>query len=334
MKIEILINEANQRLDRFLRKYFKKQPEVKLSDIYSRIRTGTIRVNGKKATENQKLILWDEVLLGENAKWGKTPRATLENKKVKKKNIDKKAIQKQIVFEDSHWIFWNKPYDMVVHPGNFHTNDITLNDYLEGYFSAQDYGKNSTFKPAFGFRLDKDTSGLIVAAKDYQALQLLNEMIRERKTDKWYLAVVAWKAPKKLVMNEPLFKWMSAKLGRAQVFVNKEKGVDAKTELQLISTKTDPILGPISLIKVKLYTGRMHQIRVHCAHHGLPIVGDILYGDAAINRLAYKNYKTNRQLLHSFWYGFTDPFSHKKLFVQTEFPTDFTPYFPDKSITL
>lgn len=130
---EIHVNEANQRFDRFLRKYFKSEPEVTLADIYSRIRKGAIKVNGKKKKENDKLVLGDRIEFSEEKLTLKQPFMAHAEKIVKKHNISIEDIKKQIVYEDDHRIFWNKPYGIVIHPGNFHLNDITLNDYLETY---------------------------------------------------------------------------------------------------------------------------------------------------------------------------------------------------------
>lgn len=166
---EIQVNEANQRFDRFLRKYFKSESEVTLADIYSWIRKGAIKVNGKKKEENYKLVLGDIVEFTEDKLTLKQPFMAHAEKQLKKHNISIEDIKKQIVYEDEHWVFWNKPYGIVIHPGNFHLNDITLNDYLEAYvhWSWKKEGKDpqkmgATFTPSFGFRLDKDTSGLIV----------------------------------------------------------------------------------------------------------------------------------------------------------------------------
>lgn len=170
-------------------------------------------MNGKKKEENYKLVLGDMVEFAEEKLTLKQPFVAHAEKKLKKNNISIDDIKKQIVYEDDHRIFRDKPAGIVIHPGNFHLNDITLNDYLEAYvnWSRKNEGKDpanmgETFKPSFGFRLDKDTSGLIVGAKDYEALQYLNEIIRDRKVTKKYLAVVQGKAPAKGVIDKPLFK--------------------------------------------------------------------------------------------------------------------------------
>lgn len=337
---EIHVNEANQRFDRFLRKYFKAESEVTLADIYSWIRKWAIKVNGKKKPENYKLVLGDMIEFSEEKLTLKQPFIAHSEKLVKKHNISIEDIKKQIVFEDAHWIFWNKPYGIVIHPGNFHLNDITLNDYLETYVNRvwKNEGKTGsngdTFKPSFGFRLDKDTSGLIVGAKDYEALQYLNEIIRDRKVTKKYITIVKGKAPQHLMINKPLFKWFNPEYQRAQTYVDEAQGLEARTEFECLATYNNKEIGDISLLLVTIHTGRMHQIRVHLASENLPVLGDIMYGDEKLNDTAYRALKVSRQLLHSYGYGFYDCFSKKNIYIQTEIPEDIKRLFPDiKTIT-
>jgi 23S rRNA pseudouridine955/2504/2580 synthase len=94
----------------------------------------------------------------------------------------------------------------VVHPGNKHLNDLTLHDFLDVYTEKVLKIRSDTFKPSFAFRLDKDTSGIIIAGKNYEALKYLNDLIRQRKTDKTYLAIVKGKAPKHEIIDFPLFR--------------------------------------------------------------------------------------------------------------------------------
>lgn len=329
MEIEIKVNEANQRFDRFLRKWFKNTPEVKLWDIYSRLRKWAITVNGKKKDQAYKLIMWDIVEFSNNDV-KKDPTISNRDKKSKKNNISIEKIKEQILYEDKNRIFWNKPYDIVIHPGNFHTNDLTLNDYLEAYFSYWNKNNSETFKPSFWFRLDKDTSWVIVWAKNYDSLQYINEIIRDRKTEKHYIAIVKWSFPNSLTMAEPLFKWYNAKFWRAQTFVNQEKWLESKTQAFLVSTFSDPVIWKVSLLKIKLFTGRMHQIRVHLSHHGFPILGDIMYWDDWANTYIAKKYKISRQLLHSYSYGFIDKETGKKITVKAPIPNDFQKLFPNQ----
>lgn len=208
-----------------------------------------------------------------------------------------------IIVETDQRIVRNKPADIVTHPGNKHTDDLTMHDYQLAYLDQTEQLTDSpTFTPSFCFRLDKDTSGIIISAKTYESLQLLNKLIRDREVDKSYLAVVAGQTPAHSSIDTPLFKGYNTKTGRAETFINHTKGRSAYTELTTLSTREDPHLGTISLVQVTIHTGRMHQIRVHLASIGFPIIGDLTYGHPPLNRLANKHYQINRQLLHSHSY--------------------------------
>lgn len=347
MKFTITENEADQRFDRFLRKYFKAQKEIKLTDIFLRIRKWAIKVNGKKRAEKWRLqrddiITWDDTILTE-----KSAKNFKKNKAKKLKDYPLEKIQEILIHEDEHRLVFNKPADIVMHWWTWHTNDVCLNDMLKIYIKATSYKlqveslKNkqdnlkpqisslkSPFSPSFCFRLDRDTSGIIIAAKTYPALQYLNEQIRERKTTKQYLAIVNGIFPKEKTIDTPLFKWFDKKTGRAKVFVNHEQGQSAKTTAHLLKHIEHPKLGDISLLKVKIYTGRMHQIRVHLASIWYSIIWDIMYGIPAINRIASKQAHINRQLLHSWKYWFFDIFMHKQVSFETEMPDIFFDLFP------
>lgn len=320
---DIIIDEswAHQRFDRFLRKYFKGQNEVSLNDIFSRIRKGSIRLNGKKAKENVSLQEQDHISfhIADN-----DLHKIIKSKEDKKKTISEKDIQKLILYEDDQWIWRKKPAHMVVHPGSKHEKDISLHDILQIYTSSY---HTSTFSPSFCYRLDKTTSWVMIAAKTYPALQLLNQLIRDRKVNKQYLAIVEGKTPAQGDINDPLFIWFNKKTWRGQTFINKEKWVDAHTSFITKQQKKDKYLGDISLLEVILHTWRMHQIRAHLAHYWYPILGDIDYGKNATTRLLHKNYKINRQLLHAHHYSFFDSIQNKTISITSPIPEDFLMLF-------
>lgn len=192
MNVHITANESNQRLDRFLRKYFKPYPEIKLNDIYTWLRHGDIKLNGKKAKESVRLQEGDMLTRPDTIAQQQGLPTVTATKPQKVKSYALANIKQYIVYEDDYRIRRNKPADMVTHPGNKHTTDVSLHDLMQSYLQQTKQKPSSqTFNPSFCYRLDKDTSGLIISAKQYEALQLLNELIRLRKTRKTYLAVVA-----------------------------------------------------------------------------------------------------------------------------------------------
>lgn len=267
------------------------------------IRKGVIKVNSKKSGEWYKLNIGDEVEIPDEilGKQDKSALLSIKEKKIKKLTRDE--IQSFILFENENWIVFDKPAGIVVHEGNNHWKDLSMNDYLETYLSDL---KTGTFKPSFGYRLDKDTSWVLIGAENYEALQYLNRIIRDREIEKYYLAIVVGNSPKKMMIEKKLEKIVDQKFGRAKVVVNWKTGQEAKSEVETIKTIYDKELGQVSLVKVKLWTGRMHQIRVHMASEGFPVVGDLLYGNPAVNRKLEKVYGIKRQLLHCWKYGFVD----------------------------
>jgi len=129
------------------------------------------------------------------------------SKKQKVASHSLEKIKSLLIFEDDNRLVWNKPAGLVVHPGDKHTGDISLHDMMLSYLQQTSQRTAShTFKPAFCFRIDKDTSGLIISAKTYEALQWLNEQIRDRKVTKYYRAIVEGVFPKEKTMDAPLFK--------------------------------------------------------------------------------------------------------------------------------
>lgn len=308
MKITIGPDEADQRYDRYLRKLFKKYREIWLGDIFSWIRTGVITVNGRKRKQDYRIKRWDVIEVSNIKEIESTTHqvfSTALGRQTSKPQMDISKLKKLIVYEDGNWIFWNKPAGVVIHPSTHHYKDACMNDYLEQYLGFEDDGNSETFKPSFCYRLDKDTSGVLIAAKTYEALKHLNEMIRTRDEgiEKYYLAVVVGK-PTDQTIDAPLFKWFSERMWKGQTFVNHQKGVKAVSITQTLQTIDHKDLGEISLVKVQILTGRMHQIRVHMAHIGHPVLWDIMYGSKSHNELLAKKFGITRQLLHSYQYGF------------------------------
>lgn len=331
MRIIIDSNASEQRLDRFLRKYRKSNGDITLRDIYSRIRKWSIKVNERKSKEDVRIKTGDIITRDDSIAVDHEVGVLVQAKSHKIRSFPIAKIRGMIIHEDSDYIWRNKPSDLVMHPWNKHTNDLTLHDIMMSYLNQTwQNNANETFTPSFCFRLDQDTSGLVISAKHFGALQHLNELIRTRQVGKTYLAVVAGQAPNYLKIDSPLFKWFDKNGGRAKTFINYEKWVESLTEFHTLQSYKDPVIGMVSLIQVTLHTGRMHQIRAHCASVGYPVVGDLEYGNEATNRKARKSH-ISRQLLHSYQYTFL--WLNKKICSQTaEIPYDFKKLFSDIEI--
>lgn len=314
-------NIANQRFDRYLRKHFKQYPDIKLSDIYSRIRKWTILINNKRVKEDYRLLLWDEIKFNNIDKWEKKPKVLISPKEKKIKELNFDAIKKFIIYEDHNRLVFDKPAWMVVHPWNKY-NELCMNDYIEKYCKLIWLEEiDETFKPSFGYRLDKDTSGVLIWAKNFKALQYLNEVIRNREINKEYMTIVSWEMPKTLMVEKNLEKVFDKKFGSSHMKIS-ENGLYSKSEFWNEKTIKNSILWSISLVRVKLYTGRMHQIRIHLASEWFGIIGDITYWNPVLNRKTYKQLKINRQMLHCSKYSFKN-LDGKKISFESKLPDDF-----------
>ena len=309
MRYTIWPNEADQRFDRFVRKVMKKYPEVTLKDIYLWIRRWNIKVNDRRVDENYRLRKGDIVSLHHMEALTNMLHQPLDftiTKLDKTTTFPIEQLRPMIIHEDDHWIVWNKPPHILIHPGHKHHTDLTMNDYLVRRLKYHDnYGESDTFKPSFCYRLDKDTSGILIGAKTYDALKHLNNLIQTRQDiEKSYLVIVAGHITTTTRIDTPLFKWFDATRGVAKTFVNEEKWLESLTIVHPLHHRVDPVLGPLTLLQAHIYTGRMHQIRVHLASIGHVVIGDELYGEGALNYHLYHHYQINRQLLHSRNYRF------------------------------
>lgn len=200
-QIVIDASNAGQRLDRFLRKFFKSDSSITLGDIYAGIRKGEIKVNGKKTKEEYRTQEGDVLLIRKLE--NKSPRAS------KNETLDMEEFKKWILYEDDNRLIVDKPYDMVMHTTN--PKDIAIQDYIDIY--CKDLF-TPTFTPSFGYRLDKDTTGVLVAAKTMPALQYINKIIRDREISKFYYAIVVGKFPPHLLIDKPLEKSYNEKFKR------------------------------------------------------------------------------------------------------------------------
>lgn len=294
MKIDIGNNESGQRLDKFLRKWLK---DVPLSAIYKSIRKGDIKVNGKKKKEKYFLELGDVV----------EARYIVSNvKKREFKGVETGALK--VVYEDSNMLLLEKWPGILVHSDN-KKKESTLTDYALSYlYDKGEYlpGESLTFKPSPCNRLDRNTSGIVVYGKNYEALKVLNQMIRERDIDKYYIAVVRGRL----------------KDGRYTAYIckNREENVSnvvdepgKNTKEICMETKTLKSCGTYSMIEINLLTGRSHQLRAHLAHLGNSIIGDPKYGDGNVNSIFFNKYGLEYQYLYAYKFYFkncTNNFSY------------------------
>lgn len=288
---EIVINEneAGQRLDKFLGKLLKEAPA---SFYYKMLRKKNIVLNGKKATGNEKLTAGDSIKLFLSDE-------TFEKFAGKRQTNDLAAsvpnIALEIVYEDHDFLAINKPAGMLSQKAK--KEDISANEYILQYLlESGTITRESlhTFKPSVCNRLDRNTSGILVAGKTLNGLQQMSKAFRERSMEKYYLAIVAGHISKPRRIEGFLKKDEK----NNQVTILSEPSNDAKP----IITEYRPLklVGQVTLLEVHLITGRSHQIRAHLASIGHPVIGDTKYGNPRLNREFLKNAGVTHQLLHAY----------------------------------
>ncbi|MBE6891195.1 MAG: RluA family pseudouridine synthase [Ruminococcaceae bacterium] len=207
-----------------------------------------------------------------------------------------------IIYEDEDFLAVNKPPYLPVHPSKGHPYDSLANIVV--YYYKQ---KNENFTFRCVNRLDKDTSGVTLIAKNAYAHELMRRLNVENKTDKTYYAIVHGKPEKENgLIDLPIYRPEEATIKR----IVDERGKQAKTLYETVKTNNK-----LSLIKIKLLTGRTHQIRVHFSHIGHPLAGDFLYGDENDGVIA-------RQALHCGELSFIHPINEKQLILTAELPED------------
>ena len=280
-------NDANMRVDKFI---LKAAPSLPSNLIQKYIRLKRIKVNSARTTSATRLSLGDVVTMYINDEFFEVSRATKAKPKLS-------ASFPDILYEDENIILANKPAGVPVHEDN--SGEETLIAQILSYLSAtQKWNpeEEASFIPALCNRIDRNTSGIVIAAKNAEALKIMNDKIKNREISKYYLCAVLGKpTPPSGVIKNFIFK--DSKENR--VYVHKSSCPGAKTAITKYSTlKTKE---NISLVECELITGRTHQIRAHMAHIGHPLIGDGKYGKNTEN----KKYGMKHQALCSYKLVFT-----------------------------
>jgi 23S rRNA pseudouridine1911/1915/1917 synthase len=260
------------------------------------IENGFVLVNGAIVKKKEKPKAGDEIEIC----FQLTPEISLQPEN----------IPLDIIFEDDHLIAINKPVGMVTHPAPGHPTKTFVNGLL---YHCQTLPHAETLRPGIVHRLDKDTSGILIAAKTMQAHQRLVEMFSLRQLKKTYLAICVG-TPGDVTMNAPIKRHATKR---------KEMTVDLSGKPATTICKQLAFDGTISLVEVNLVTGRTHQIRVHFKHHNTPILGDPVYGLASWN----KKYDLSHQLLHASQLELIHPMTGQKLNLSTPVPERFKKLF-------
>lgn len=283
-------NDAGQRLDRFVAKAVPLLPDSLLQKY---IRLKRIKVNGKPAKRDLRLAVGDVLTLYINDEFFEAPREDNAWLKIAKPRLS-------ILYEDENILLADKKPGVLCHSaGKWDYNTLIAN--IQAYLAQKGEWhpkEEHSFTPALCNRIDRNTGGIVIAAKNAETLRILNEKIRDREIEKYYLcAVCGHPKPDKGRLENELFK----DAVKNQVFVKSkpEPGSrSAVTEYQVLMFRNG-----LSLVECRLLTGRTHQIRVQMAHAGWPLLGDGKYGREAVNR----RYHEEGQALYSWRLCFDFP---------------------------
>lgn len=289
-EITIKKNDAGQRLDRFVGKAVPLLPESLLQKY---IRLKRIKLNGKGAKRDTRLNEGDVLQLYINDEFFEKPREENSYLKVGTPKLN-------IVYEDENILLVDKKPGVLCHSaGQWDYNTLIAN--IQAYMAQKGEWKpkeENSFAPALCNRIDRNTGGIVIAAKNAESLRILNDKIKDREIEKYYLCAVQGK-PKPA--NGRLENYLFKDASKNQVFIKNRPEPGAKTavtEYKLISSK-----GALSLVECHLLTGRTHQIRAQMAHAGWPLLGDGKYGREKFN----KSFDEKGQALYSYKLEFAFP---------------------------
>jgi len=308
-----LIVEKGQdllRIDKYLMTRIEHATRTKLQ---ASIDAGNLRVNNLNVKSNYRVKPFDEITL-------------LLAFPPRDKEIAGEDIPIEIVYEDDEVVVVNKPAGMVVHPG-FGNYSGTLINAMMFHFQHLPLFNEKSPRPGLVHRLDKDTSGILLLAKNEVALAKLAKQFFDRTTDRKYVALVWGDLPDDTGRIEGYIGRHTKDRMQFDCFDTEEKGKYAATNYTVIER-----FRYVTLVECKLETGRTHQIRVHFKHIGHPLFNDHLYGGDKVLRgttfAKYKQFVSNcfellpRQALHAKQLGFVHPTTNEKLFFDSELPPD------------
>lgn len=284
---EIIIdkNESDQRLDRFLKKYLANASQ---GFIYKMLRKKNIKLNGKKANPEDNIVEGDMVQLY-------LADETIEKFLSVKGPVKSKLIP-NIVYEDDNILLINKSMGILSHGAGGEFEENIVDSMINYLIEKKEYIPRieKTFTPSICNRLDRNTSGIIIGAKNYQSLKTMNEALRRTEIRRFYKAIVKGGIDKDFKSEG----YLSKDEDRNIVEVSKDYVEGSKKIITYVKVLKKS--RGYSLLEIELITGRTHQIRGHLSSLGYPIIGDRKYGDKNVNKKFLNEYNLDNQWLHGY----------------------------------
>lgn len=278
-------SDSNIRIDNYLTSVLNNVSRTKIQNI---IKSNQVLINNRTCKPSQ-VLKTDDII-------------TYEDSAFEEIRIEPQNIKLDIVYENENFAIINKPSGMLTHPTSTKKTDTLVNALLYKYKNNLST-LNGALRPGIIHRLDKNTSGLLLIAKNNTTHEKLSKMIKDRTVEKRYRAIVKGVIKEDIIINEPIGRNKTNPTKMAVV----PDGKPSLTEVSIIESFNDT-----TYIDVNLKTGRTHQIRVHLSYIGHPIFNDTLYG------FGKQKIKTDEQVLQSYKLKFTNPFDNKLIEIEIE----------------
>ncbi len=299
--IKLKAEEYWERIDHFLTARLQTQSRSRVEKL---IKNGRVAVNGAVEMKKSREIFPGDLIVV-------TPE--IEEKVA---FVPSRPLKK--LFEDEWLLVIDKPMGLAVHPGAGEKRETVLDLFRHEYPQIGEMAENE--RPGIVHRLDKDTSGVLILAKSEEAVQKMQEMFQEREMQKTYLALVAGSMRfRNGTIDQPLARSLRNRARYEVVGEDREDRRDAVTEFSVIRE-----FEKFTFVRLMPKTGRTHQLRVHLAHFGCPVLGDVLYGKS-------KGKDFPRLALHAFRIEFDHPFTAERVTVTSPLPSDLRQYIIENS---